>query len=111
MGAHPSTPFILTSHQPLSSFSISSTTSSFLSDISPSCPSNANLARYAGSSGCFGGGGGGGILARGGADGGALSLPADDDTTGVCRLADPPGIGCGVGFDRDVACGFFYIEF
>ena len=83
--------------------------SSFLSDISPSCPSNANLARYVGTSGCFGGGGG--TLARGGAGGGALSFPADDDTAGGCRLADPPGIGCGVGFGLDVPCGFFYIEF
>ena len=94
----------------MSSFSISSTTSSFLSDISPSCPSNANFARYVGISDCLGGGGGG-TLARGGARGGALSFPAVDDTTGGCRLADPPGIGCGVGFDLDAACGFFYVGF
>ena len=87
--------------------------SSFLSDISPSCPSNANLARYDGTSGCLGGGGGGGgTLIREGAliRGGALSFPADDDVAGGCRMADPPGRGCGVGFNLDVACGFFCME-
>jgi hypothetical protein len=82
--------------------------SSFLSDISPSCPSNANLARYDGTSGCLGGGGGGGgAVIRGG----ALSFPADDDAAGGCRMVDPPGRGCGVGFDLDVAGGFFCTEF
>lgn len=92
------------------SFSISSTTSSFLSDISipSSCPSNANLARYVGGSGCLGGGGGG-ALTRGGAGGGGFSFPteADGDITGGCRMvdADAPGRGC-VGFGLDVACTF-----
>ena len=40
-----------------------------------------------------------------------LLFPADDDTIGGCRLVDPPGIGCGVGFGLDVACGFFCMKF
>jgi hypothetical protein len=48
---------------------------------------------------------------RGGADGGALSFPADDDTTGGCRTVDPPGRGCGVGFGLDVTGDFFCTEF
>ena len=81
-----------------------------MSDISPSCPSKANLARYDGTSGCLGGGGGGGALARGGtgAGGGGLSFPRED-ITGGCRVvgADAPGRGCGVGFGLDVVCVFF----
>lgn len=83
LGAQPSAPSFLTNHQPLSSFSTTSTISSFFSDVSPSWPSNGNLARYKGTSGLAaggGGGGGGGTLLRGGA-GGTLALAAVDVDT------------------------------
>ena len=74
-----------------------------MSVISPSCPSNANLARYNGTSGRNGGGGGGALI-RGGAGGGALSFPIEDDITGGCRTvaADAPGRGWGLGLGLDV---------
>lgn len=89
--------------------------SSFFKDISPSCPSNANLALYCSTSGsgsALGGGGGGGgggtaalvgagvrcaVLAEGTEDGGGLAA------TG----ADFPGKGCAAGFGRAAAPGFF----
>lgn len=105
LGAHPSAPSFLTNHQPLSSFSTTSTISSFFSDISPSWPSNANLARYEGTSGLAagGGGGGGGALLRGGA-GGTLALAAVDVDTeealeevGVGLTIVEMGSGCAAG--------------
>lgn len=82
--------------------------SSFFSDISPSWPSNGNLARYKGISGLTGGGGGGGgggsALLRGGA-GGILALATVDvdgaedtlEEVGVCSTLVEIGSGCAAG--------------
>lgn len=91
-----------------------------MSDISPSWPSNANLALYIGFSGS---GGGGGAAARGGGGGarGTVELAAETDTlvtgagagveliTGFCAAngVDWPGRGRAVGFGRDAAAEGF----
>ena len=85
--------------------------SSFLSDISPSWPSNAYFARYCSTSGS--GGGGGGAACRDGGGGGARdaeeAAAGVDFAAGGLRAgvaADLPGRGCAAGFGREAA-GFF----
>lgn len=104
MGAHPSTPSFFTNHQPLSSFSTNSTTSSFLRAISPAWPSNANLARYSSTSGS---GGGGSAAALGGGGGGGGACDALDveklEDMAAGGAAALPGKGFAAGFGRDAA--------
>jgi hypothetical protein len=99
-------PFFFTNHQPLSSFSTTSTISSFSRDISPSCPWNAYLALYCGTSGFAGGGGGGGGAASflGGAGGARLELAEAEDLTtgGIEAGVEPPGRAFTVGLGLDV---------
>lgn len=79
---------------------MSSTRSSFFSDISPSCPSEANFALYVGTSGSAGGGGAGGAgaLEGGGGGGGGAGTEDEPAETGAFTTGLAFGFTCAIGW-------------